>query len=92
MSRVLTSGQAITIGTEARARQRAIAEDIQVRQIEGTAVWIASSGSDPQRAYALTIRADRLISCSCKAGEFGAYCKHRAAFEIAREQQEAIGG
>ena len=92
MSRVLTSGQAVTIDTEARARQRAIAEDIQVRQIDGTDVWIGSSGSDPQRAYALTIRGDRLISCSCKAGGFGAYCKHRAAFEMAQEQQEAIRG
>ncbi len=87
MSRVLTSGQAVTADTEARARQRAIDERIEVRQIDGTDVWIADSGSNPTAAYGLTIRDGRFIGCSCKAGEFGTYCKHRAAWEMAQEER-----
>lgn len=92
MSRTLTSGQAVTSDTEARARQRAIAEGIEVRHLDASGLWIATSGRDPHKAYVLTIVAGVVKNCGCKAGEFGGYCKHRAAWEMAQEDKEEGNG
>ncbi|MCB1907674.1 MAG: SWIM zinc finger family protein [Rhodocyclaceae bacterium] len=88
MSRTLASGKVSTAMTIANARQRAIAEGIEVRQVDGSSLWIASSGTDPQKAYVLNIIGGNVKNCTCRAGEFGAYCKHRAAWELAREARE----
>lgn len=92
MSRVLTSGKRATAVEIERAWQRAIDEGIEVRQVDGSSLWIASSGTDPHKAYVLNVVADRVLNCTCPAGEFGGYCKHRAAWEMAQEQKEARNG
>jgi hypothetical protein len=67
----------------AKAVQRAIAENIEVRQVNATGMWTASSGSDPKLAYVLEVVAGVVRSCSCPAGEFGdPCCKHAAKFYI----------
>ena len=92
MSRTLTSGKVSTAMTIANARQRAIAEGIEIRQVEGGHVWVATSGTDNLKAYGVVVRDGRFVSCSCKAGEMGRYCKHRAAWEMAQEAKEASNG
>lgn len=87
MSRVLTSGKAATADTRERARQRAIDEGIEVRQIQDTGLWVASSGTEPHRAYVLNIVDGVAVTCSCPAGAWGNYCKHRAAWEMAQESK-----
>lgn len=86
-SRVLTSGRATTADARANARQRAIDEGIEVRQVEGSSLWIASSGSDPHKAYVLNIVDGQAVTCSCPAGAWGGWCKHRSAFELAQENK-----
>lgn len=88
-SRVLTSGQAVTNDTKERARQRAIQEGIEVRQIDGIELWTASSTSNPHRAYVLNIVAGEAVTCSCEAGAWGVFCKHKAAFELAQAAPES---
>jgi len=64
-----------------RAAQRAIAEHIEVRQVNENGMWVSTSGSDPKLAYLLEVRSGVVQSCSCPAGEFGdPVCKHRAIF------------
>ena len=66
-----------------RAAQRAIAEHIEVRQINANGMWTASSGSDPKLAYVLEVVAGVVRSCSCPAGEFGdPCCKHAARYDL----------
>jgi len=58
------------------ALKRALAEGVQVRQLAGSGMWIATSGSDATTAYEVS-----QFGCSCPAGEFGdPVCKHRAAY------------
>lgn len=83
-TRVLTSGIAATPVQIAAAMRRAVAEGIQVRRINTSNIWTASSGRDESKAYELVIHGGAVVSCSCKAGEFGNYCKHRAAWELAK--------
>src|SRR5688572_11874629 len=67
----------------AKAAQRAIAERIEVRQVNANGMWTASSGSDPQLAYVLEVVAGVVRSCSCPAGEFGdPCCKHAARYYL----------
>ena len=67
----------------ARAVRRAIAENIEVRQLNATGMWTASSGSDTKLAYVLEIVAGVVRSCSCPAGEFGdPCCKHAARYYL----------
>ena len=67
----------------ARAAQRAIVENIEVRQLNANGMWTASSGSDPKLAYVLEIVAGVVRSCSCPAGEFGdPCCKHAARYYL----------
>src|SRR5688500_15753817 len=62
-----------------KAAQRAIAERVQVRQINSTGMWVASSGTDSTMAYILEVITGVARSCTCQAGEFGdPVCKHRA--------------
>jgi hypothetical protein len=57
------------------ALQRAIAEGIEVRQLAGSGMWIATSGTDADVAYEVTP-----WDCECHAGQFiDPICKHRAA-------------
>jgi hypothetical protein len=66
-----------------RAAQRAIAENIQVRQVNANGMWTASCGSDPKVAYLLEVVAGVVQSCSCPAGEFGdPCCKHAARYYL----------
>src|SRR5579884_407158 len=58
------------------ALKRALAEGVQVRQLAGSGMWIATSGTDATTAYEVS-----QFGCSCPAGEFGdPVCKHRAAY------------
>ncbi len=66
-----------------RAAQRAIEENIQVRQVNENGMWVATSGCDPKVAYLLEIRNGVVVSCSCPAGAFGdACCKHAARYYL----------
>lgn len=66
-----------------RAAQRAVEERIEVRQVNATGMWTASSGSDPKVAYLLEIAAGVVLSCSCPAGAFGdPCCKHAARYYL----------
>ncbi len=57
------------------ALRRAIAEGVQVRQLAGSGLWVATSSHDPGVAYEVTP-----WSCECTAGQFNdPVCKHRAA-------------
>jgi hypothetical protein len=56
------------------ALRRAFSEHISVRQLAGSGMWVATSGSDPAAAYEVTGQ-----TCECQAGQFGdPVCKHRA--------------
>jgi hypothetical protein len=57
------------------ALRRAHNEGVQVRQLAGCGMWIATSGSDRMTAYEVTP-----WGCECHAGQYGdPICKHRAA-------------
>lgn len=57
------------------ALKRAHAEGVQVRQLAGSGMWIATSATDVGAAYEVTP-----WECECHAGQFGdPVCKHRAA-------------
>lgn len=57
------------------ALARAHKEGVQIRQLAGCGMWIATSSSDDETAYEVTP-----WSCECWAAEFGdPVCKHRAA-------------
>ncbi|HZU76311.1 MAG TPA: hypothetical protein VFA70_06070 [Dehalococcoidia bacterium] len=58
------------------ALRRAFAQGIEVRQLAGSGMWIATSGTDASVAYEVS-----QFGCSCPAAEFGdPVCKHRAAY------------
>ena len=66
-----------------KAAERAISEGIQVRQIQGSGQWIASSGSDRTVAYEINVTGNVAHGCDCLAGLNGdPCCKHRAAFYL----------
>jgi hypothetical protein len=56
------------------ALRRAVAEGVQVRQLAGSGMWIATSATDAETAYEVTP-----WECECHAAQFGdPVCKHRA--------------
>jgi hypothetical protein len=66
-----------------RAAQRAIAEQIDVRQVNENGMWVANSGTRPGVAYLLSVSRGVVQSCSCEAGQFGdPCCKHAARFYL----------
>jgi hypothetical protein len=66
-----------------RAAERAIAEGIQVRQLQGTGQWIATSGSQSALAYEVQVTGNVAHGCDCLAGMNGdPICKHRAAYYL----------
>lgn len=87
-TRTLTAGKVTTADAREKARQRAIDEGIEVRQISGTSLWVANSGTDPHKGYVLNIVDGQAVTCSCPAGEWGGYCKHRSAWEMAQEAKD----
>lgn len=62
-----------TPATWQRMLRKALDEGIAVRQLAGSGAWIATSGTDPNGAYLVS-----LAACECPGHEFGGYCKHRA--------------
>lgn len=65
------------------AAQRAIEEGVEVRQLNDSGVWIATSASDPVLCYLLQIRQGIVTGCSCPAGAHGdPCCKHAAKFYL----------
>lgn len=66
-----------------KAAERAIAENIQIRQLQSTGQWIATSGTDTSLAYQVEVTGAVAHSCDCLAGLNGdGVCKHRAAFYL----------
>ena len=66
-----------------KAAERAIAEGIEVRQVNASGMWVANSGSQANVAYLLEITGTLVHSCSCPAGTFGdPCCKHAARFYL----------
>jgi hypothetical protein len=66
-----------------RAAERAIAEGIEVRQVNASGMWVATSGSQANIAYLLEITGSLVQSCSCSAGSFGdPCCKHAARYYL----------
>ena len=57
------------------ALRRALREGVEVRQLAGCGMWVATSSSQAGTAYEVTP-----WECECHAGQFGdPVCKHRAA-------------
>ena len=66
-----------------KAAQRAIAENISVRLVNTSGMWVANSGTQANVAYLLEITGNLVQSCSCPAGTFGdPCCKHAARFYL----------
>jgi len=66
-----------------KAAQRAITEGIEVRQVNTSGMWVATSGTQSNVAYLLEITQGVVLSCSCPAGQFGdPCCKHAARFYL----------
>lgn len=60
------------------ALKRAMSEGVEVRQLQGSGLWIATSASDPNTAYEVSP-----WECECQAGQFDdPVCKHRAALLV----------
>ena len=67
---------------EAAAR-RAVDEGVQVRQVNESGAWVATSASDPVMCYLLEVRQGVVVRCSCPAGAHGDLCcKHAARFYL----------
>lgn len=65
------------------AAKRAVEQGIQVRQLNTSGAWVATSGSDSTVCYLMEIRAGHVESCSCPTGDFGdPVCKHAARFYL----------
>lgn len=63
------------------ALKRALAEGVQVRQVNDSGLWIATSGTQDGVAYTLTVVNGVALDCSCPAGMHDdRVCKHRAAY------------
>ena len=66
-----------------KAAARAVTEGIQVRQLQGSGQWVASSGSDSTLAYEVEVTGNVAYGCDCLAGLNGdPVCKHRAGFYL----------
>jgi SWIM zinc finger len=66
-----------------RAAERALAEGIEVRQVNASGMWVATSGTQANVAYLLEITGTLVQSCSCPAGSFGdPCCKHAARYYL----------
>jgi hypothetical protein len=66
-----------------KAAERAVEAGIQVRQLQGTGQWIATSGTDPNAAYELQVTGAIAHGCDCLAGlNNDPICRHRAAFYL----------
>jgi hypothetical protein len=64
-----------------KAVQRAISEGIQIRQLQGTGQWVATSGTDAAVANEVQVVGNVAHGCDCLAGlNDDPVCKHRAAF------------
>ncbi len=60
------------------ALRRALEEGVEVRQLAGCGMWIATSSSCTGTAYEVTP-----WECECHAGQHGdPVCKHRAAYYV----------
>src|SRR5215218_6437553 len=65
------------------AAERAITEGIEVRQVNASGMWVATSGTVAGVAYLLEIAGSIVHGCSCPAGSFGdPCCKHAARFYL----------
>lgn len=65
------------------AARRALAESVEVRQVNSTGMWVANSGTQSNVAYLLEITAGVVRSCSCPAGTYGdPCCKHAARYYL----------
>lgn len=65
------------------AAKRAVADQVQVRQLSGSGQWIATSGSDARTAYELDVTGSIAHGCTCLAGlNNDPVCKHRAAWYL----------
>ncbi len=66
-----------------KAAERAIAEGVQVRQLQGSGQWIATSGTRWQSPTKPTVTGNVVHGCDCLAGlNDDPVCKHRAAFYL----------
>jgi len=65
------------------AAERAVTEGIQVRQLQGSGQWVATSGSSSGVAYEVAVTGNVAHGCDCLAGlNSDPVCKHRAAFYL----------
>lgn len=51
-----------------KAAERAVSEGVEVRQLQGSGQWIATSGTDGGVAYELDVTGAVAHGCSCLAG------------------------
>ena len=63
------------------ALKRALGGNVQVRQLNTSGAWVATSSTDPALAYTLEVVAGVARSCTCEAGQHGdPICCHRAMY------------
>ena len=63
------------------ALARAVAEQVQVRQLAHSGAWIATSGTVANVAYQMDVTNGIAHGCTCEAGQHGdEICKHRAMY------------
>ncbi|MCC6421706.1 MAG: hypothetical protein IT429_26095 [Gemmataceae bacterium] len=66
-----------------KAAERAVTEGIQIRQLQGSGQWVATSGHDATVAYEVQVAGNVAFGCDCLAGLNGdPVCKHRAAYYL----------
>lgn len=83
-SRGLTNRRAATHERWQKAAERAVKKNVSVRQLQGSGAWIATSATDPTKAYELEIRDGIVLSCACEASAVWGdpVCCHKAAYYL----------
>jgi hypothetical protein len=79
--RTLTTGRPRTHADWLRLALQARQRGIEVRQLRD-GVFVASSASNPDRAYEVSIGPTGETHCECQAASFGNLCTHVAALAV----------
>ena len=83
MTTMTRAGRPATPERWSAAARRAIEEGVEVRQINDSGAWVASSATDPVLCYLLEVSEGLVLRCSCPAGAHGdPCCKHAARFYL----------
>lgn len=83
IQRTQTTVRSSTPARWQKAAERAVSEGVQVRQLQGSGAWIATSGTQSGTSYGLEVTGNVCHGCDCLAGlNDDPVCKHRAAWYL----------